>query len=159
MQHNFHDSKVRGDQGEAIVKRWLERRGNKITPAPEHLQRLGIDFTIDNDGLITTAEVKYDEAAQRTGNVFIETYSNEETGRLGWYYTSKANLLFYLVAPGTLYVASMKDLRDSAITTIPEARLRRVPNNRNGSVYHTSGYIIPTRHFAGACKWQFSVFT
>ena len=60
----------------------------------------GIDlFARDPEGRLVKIEVKHDERAAQTGRAFIETVSNDQTGRAGWVYSCEADVILYMV-PG-----------------------------------------------------------
>lgn len=157
MYHNFANSKALGDVGEKIVKDWLDKRGANVKPASLKLQRTGIDFTIEKHGVVSTVEVKYDARAQKTGNVFLETYSNEEADKKGWYYTSKARLLFYIVAPSDMYITTFQDLRGAGLLEHKAAKKKRARNKRGDKIYHSVGHVVPVEAFASVCAFWFKV--
>src|SRR5882724_1362383 len=57
-------------------------------------QASGIDgyFQLSNRDVVAF-EVKCEQ--QTTGNLFLETLSNKETGREGWFYTSQSDYVIY----------------------------------------------------------------
>lgn len=57
----------------------------------------GIDFVVEySNGQIRKFDVKMDSRIHSTGNMFIETYINKNSGKRGWYYTSKADSYCYI---------------------------------------------------------------
>ncbi len=57
----------------------------------------GIDFIINSKSKKILIEVKTDTQSSITGNIFIETVSNDKTGAIGWLHKSRADYVAYLV--------------------------------------------------------------
>lgn len=100
--HDFRASLRRGQAMEREVKFLLEELGFRTYPATKEEQLAGIDMTIrvrkdSLPGCMRSLEVKFDERAEETGNIFVELYSNEQSRRKGWAYTSTADVLLVVV--------------------------------------------------------------
>lgn len=96
-EHNFKDSKDKGDRYEAWFHRWaVGELGCKTEPTPDvAADKLGIDGV-----LRFPFQVKADEQAAATGNVFVETWSDKERNVRGWAYTTDARIWFFYLIPG-----------------------------------------------------------
>ena len=72
-----------------------------------------IDLLIHNDDeSVVSIEVKWDSRIADTGNLFIETITNEDTWQEGWFAYCKADFLFYGDSENKVfYVISLDDLR------------------------------------------------
>lgn len=98
LTRQFQESSEAEDAGMPLLVHYFESIGLKVIPANIKQQLSGIDFTvIRSNKQATTAEAKFDQVANRTGNFFIEIISNTNTGKLGWAITSKADDLYYCV--------------------------------------------------------------
>lgn len=72
-----------------------------------------IDLIAQKDGKETTIEVKWDNVINKSGNLFVETETDIDIGKKGWFKFCKADLLFYGDAKRNIfYVIKMSDLRD-----------------------------------------------
>lgn len=111
-------------------------------------QRRGIDRIYRNDDRKLAVEYKTDFLTQRTGNVFIETVSVDRTGKLGWAWTSQADIIVYLVAPNTIYIANPYDIRDHIEFWKQQYGERSVQNKS----YKSKGIPLPEKQFAKVCK-------
>lgn len=96
--HHFDDSLAMGKEGERIARAVLQQH------YPTYLvqeardmshQRFGYDFVLKRGTNLTLAEVKTDY--HQTPNVAIEIIHRMTDGyeKLGWFYSSKADILLY----------------------------------------------------------------
>ena len=93
---SFADDLLRGENGEDAVHNYM-RQWYDVEYATPFEQRQGLDATYTNQttGESHTVEVKVDEVAGRTGNVFIETISVDYPTKAGWVWTCQADQLIY----------------------------------------------------------------
>jgi hypothetical protein len=97
------------------------------------------------DGRITRAyQVKYDEIAHTTGNVFVETVSNDTTGAPGWALKCEASVIYYVIA-GMGMVIEIDPLRLKRMVPALQDRFRPQPVQNKG--YKTIGLIVPIDDF------------
>lgn len=143
---NFHESNAIGKQGEALVMQYLEASGWLATDCSGHklFQTLDIDIVASKGDVVRTIDVKTDR--HDTGNVFIETVSNDVKGTDGCIYASKADHWFYyFVASDRLLIFSPSEVVD-LIENANESQYRVVTHPttiRNKIVYHSHGLLIP----------------
>lgn len=140
------DAQLRdGERGERILDRRFAR-WYEIQPVADFLQRAGIDrlWKCRDTGREFWVEYKTDRRAAETGRIFVETVSVTTAGKLGWAYTSKAQLL-------VTYIPDQKVALVTQMTTIkrllPEW-LREYPQApaRNEG-YETIGLLVPIEDF------------
>ena len=86
-----------GRQYEQAIRKYFEEAwGWRFLAASKGGQQRGIDYFVTNlDGLVFSVEIKADFVAGRTGNIFVETWSNVATKKRGWAFTSCAQILLY----------------------------------------------------------------
>ena len=114
--HRYAESARRGAAGEARVLAHLhDAHGWRCEPAGMAEQWRGVDLRATlPDGSTCRVEVKCDARAQQTHRAFVETVSNDVTGRPGWAHTCEADWLLYFV-PGpnddVLYWLRPADIR------------------------------------------------
>ena len=150
--HVFKDSLVIGDQGEAIVYKYL-----KSLPSVEHLidvsnnkmyQEVDVDFLAKmKDSTELKIEVKTDTYS--SGNIYYETVSAEEVGSVGGFQKTTCDFMFYyFINMNTLYILKMDEYRkwfNSMEEEFIEKGYQKKPVNRrwNGSTYTSVGYAFP----------------
>lgn len=158
VTHDFEASKAAGVAGEQRVAALLRERGCIVTATAQADQWLGIDFYVTPPAGLPpyTLEVKTDRAAHRTGNVFVEILSNEETGRGGWARDCTADRLAYLVDESDIvYFFELPQLTKLAAGWERQARrgdrgfrVQRVSNRGpDGRPYTTVGVLVPQALF------------
>lgn len=95
----FSTQKAKGKKAEEKVKQHLQSRGNRIIDVSEdeEYQKKDIDFIVIKNGQKTTLEVKLDNSFDKTGNIFIEAYSDYGNYRSpGWIeYCEAKYICFY----------------------------------------------------------------
>ncbi len=93
-------------------------------------------------------EYKTDWKTATTNNVFIETISVDTAEKLGWFYTSRSQVLIYFVPQkGTIYCALFQKLRIILQPKLNQYPLRRIQNDG----YCTVGRLIPIDHYEPIC--------
>lgn len=115
----------------------------EVKAVPMELQKLGLDRIFTYKGTPKrrlSVEYKADEMAGLTNNAFIETLSNSSNGKLGWAYTSVAQLLVYYVPPmNRAAVINMVTLRDRLHEWTKKYQKRCCKNE----TYYSEGYLVP----------------
>jgi len=115
-----------------------------IRKTSRQMQRAGIDRVYRRNGKETRIEYKSDWTASKTGNVFIETVSVDSENKPGWAYTSRADILIYLLPDDDLvYVVKMKDIRSH----IKEWAKRYSEKSIQNQGYCTRGLPVPQMEF------------
>jgi len=154
MKFDFDTQLGKGEDWERQLDRHFQK-WFKIAPATMDQQRTGIDriFT-DANGRVLTVEYKSDERASSTGNAFVETVSVSTTGKQGWAYTCRADLLLYFL-PGDLliYVWKPEKLRRHLSKWECKYRTVSVPN----SGYVTKGILVPLAEFEQYAEQAISI--
>jgi len=153
--HNFDDSLPEGEKEESkldcFFAKWYE-----IKPVGMNKQRDGIDreWKCRKTKREFSVEYKADSKAAETGNVFIETVSVDTTGKPGWAYTSKAQLLVYFIPPdSTAYITPMTTIKTLLPDWIDAYREVSVPNGDGVTVkYNTKGLLVPLGDFKRQCE-------
>ena len=106
---------------------WLKKarphiRTDDVSDDPAYWEQ-DIDLVCQIDGHRLTIEVKADQLATTTGNLFLETVSVEAKPSPGWLALTKADLLFYYCAPPPAWAKSPYCKTDSLYIFVTE-RLR-----------------------------------
>ena len=135
----FIDDLAIGKRAEKLVAAALAARGHIVTDVSSNAtyQRIDIDFTLESkSGQKTTLEVKNDLRSAQTGNIFIETYNENNRARhgSGWYCYCEADYLaFVQEASKQAHIISMNDL------------INYIENNKPRTCHgaFSAGYIIP----------------
>jgi hypothetical protein len=133
-----------------MAEAWLDRffaRDYRIAAASEEEQRQGIDRWFCRNGCRRTLPVDYktDWKAAKSGNAYLETTSVDMTGKRGWAYTSRAEVLVYFV-PGldVIYLLKMLLVRRELPRWLREYG-PPLPAKNEG--YCTWGVCVPLREF------------
>lgn len=150
--HDFRESLSVGEHAEKRLRMWLLKKYGIFTePATVAQQRSGIDFEMRDHfcDWIGFGEVKFDVAAKKTGNVFVETTSNTTTGKDGWVFTSRSDCLFYVVDGVGIYQTTCKELvKMLDVVTAGNYKTGRARNNGYDSV----GVLVPLKTFSEWAK-------
>lgn len=81
-------------------------------PMAREFQLTSGDYVWNSDELTAWRVEHKCEYANTYGNLFIETFSNLSTGKLGWFFTNGADLLLYhFVRSGEVYLLRLPELR------------------------------------------------
>lgn len=143
----FRTDLARGQAGVSHFVCYLVKMGYAVQEHDLAEQHLG-DLTVSlPDGRAVTCEVKRDEKAEQTGNLFIETWSNHPV-KPGWVHTCEAELLVFLLPNRrTVYVMKFAELRehlDELISCSPRGEVaQRSAQQRND----TRGVPVPVAAF------------
>lgn len=150
--HNFKDSLVIGEIGEEKILNYLQRSEsvkNIIDVRNVKMyQELDVDLLVGmQGGEELKIEIKTD--TYRSGNIYYETVSAEETGSIGGFEKTTADYMFYyFINLQTLYILDMKQYRvwfkahQEAFDTA--GYQKKVKNARfNKTTYTSVGYAFP----------------
>lgn len=149
--HGFDEKRAIEDRWSAVLDGWLLESGHATRRATRAEEWEGADrVTLGGpDGAGIRIEYKCDERAGLTGNLFIETVSNDRTGRPGWAHSCRSDFLLYLVVPSTVLV-----FRPSCIRAALDGWALRYPTRAadNGG-YRTLGVYVPIHEAAERCEY------
>jgi hypothetical protein len=139
MIYNFVMQLERGKLGEDLVYKHLRKMTGMVVDVRDvaHWRSVDVDFLLFKDRMIWQLEVKTDDQICSTGNFFIETMSNIGYGKLGWFFVTKADWIYYVdVKNRECYILSMDYLRQ----VLPNVKkeYKRCKNEQ----YESEGYII-----------------
>lgn len=133
---------------DAIFSPWYHI---KVIPG-EQQRAIGYDrlYTDKETGRVFRVEHKCDWKTKTTGNVFIETVSKDTSGKPGWVYASKADILIYWpVGMGFICIASMKRVREKFLKDwLTQYHLASAQNE----TYTTKGILVPLDEFTSVCN-------
>jgi hypothetical protein len=156
MTYSFRQQLSRGAQGESVLDAYFADRWI-ITPASPSEQRHGIDrwfVSRTNPSRRVAIEYKTDRTAGRTHNAFIETVSVDTAGKLGWAYTSAAQmLLYYVPEEAQIYIIQLVNLRRALHGWLDRYPKRYIPNEG----YHTHGVLVPLTELQATARQVVSV--
>lgn len=148
-----------GDEGEKIVESYL-----RSLPETTFVWRMldvdeqykGVDIAWITKYSVKIVEVKTDYKGHITGNLFIETVSQVEENKKGWFYTSKADWLLYLFRHDLkLIIAPFDSLRRLDIMKYPEAETST--KTKDGRQWKTRGRLIVKAEFLSKVKDAYEV--
>lgn len=98
-------------------------------------------------------EVKWDQLIATTGNMFIETVSNIESNKDGWYKFCEADFLFYGDAENKLYyVFRFSELKEWVEAHKEEYKVATAADyGRDGIKKYSKGYLVPVESVKHLC--------
>jgi len=135
MSHTFAGGRAVEARYAPLLDDWLRSHGYDLRPASRDEEWRGIDRVVTaENGEPCHVEYKVDEVAKRTGRLFIETVSNDTSGRAGWAYTTEARWLFYLVVGERLYCIRPERMRALLPVWLDRYPLRRANNGDFGTI-------------------------
>lgn len=150
-RHNFYASRDAGKRGEAQLDRYFEQFYDvirELTLDEELLIAADRIFQIESTGHRVSVEYKTDDKATDTGNIFVETVSNDVSGAPGWAYSSLAQVIvIYLPREGFAYFANAVRIKQSLDTWRKVYLEKRVWNDG----YFTRGLCVPRPDFEAVC--------
>lgn len=148
IEYTFREQIDKGKQAEARLDEWFST-WYEIKQIPLEVERVEhFDRIFIRDGQEMRVEYKTDFQAHQTGNAFIETYSNIETNKPGWIYSSQADILVYFIPEAkSILIVRMMLIRMCIRHYLKVYRKRKCKNvNPNGSNYHSEGVLVPIRN-------------
>lgn len=131
--------------GEEIVADIFKKDGYTIQDVSENKewQESDVDLLVyKNNKLVHKIEVKTDEKALETGNVFIETKSNQS---LGWVWKTEADYIYIVIPNIKIYVL----YKDEFVAWFRENMYRyqsassKTTDKYGNFLYHTWGRLVP----------------
>lgn len=147
--HTFNNSKKVGDAGEATLDKFFKDKFN-IEEVDISQQKLGWDrvFTHLESGARASVEYKTDTQSHKTGNIFIEIWSNKESGKRGWAYTTTAQWLYYYVLGAEeVYIVDVVKLK-LYLKNWEKQFIIKGAKNPN---YSSEGMLVPIEIFKSIC--------
>lgn len=141
MVHSFKESKRVGDAGEAALDIHFSSKFD-IEDVDMTQQKLGWDriFTHKERGTRASVEYKTDTQSHKTGNMFLEIWSNKESGKRGWAYTTTAQWLYYYVlGAAEVYIVSVPQLK-LYLESWEKQFVKKSARNPN---YSSEGMLVP----------------
>lgn len=139
----------RGKDVEAYCDGFFERRGYRIevlSADEERRQKKG-DRRLWRGGRAVHVEYKSGLQTYHTGNVFLETISNDATGARGWVYTCHADYIVYAALLNRkLLVFEPETLRAAIPGLLRRFPVRKTGKGQNaglGRGYDTHGLVVP----------------
>lgn len=137
--HRFAESLTIEAQWAPTLDAWFGA-AYQLRLATVEEQWRGIDrVAIDDGGRCVGLDYKCDCRCVETGNLFIETVSNAQTGRPGWALTSEAMWLVYFVVPDHVLMFLTSQLR-AQLPNWAACCLERPAHNEG---YDTLGLCVP----------------
>ena len=131
--------------GEKELKRYFRELGIKYEDVTNNCKYWGKD--IDFITPAATIEVKWDSKLSATGNIFIETVSNTEKDKPGWFNICEADLIYYGDAVNKLfYIFKREQLAQYIEENKDNLKVKTAPDYYRGRVVkHSKGYVIPVK--------------
>jgi len=141
----FYNSLEVAKQGEKIVSEIFKNKGYTVVDVSheKEWQEVDVDLLVfKNDKLVNTIEVKFDEKALETRNIFIETKSNNGPG---WIWKTKADYIYIVIPKQKVYVLFRDEFVAWFCNIMHECKLRSSKTTDvNGKVlYYNWGRLIP----------------
>lgn len=142
--YSFVEQYERGLEGERVLDEyfsaWYEIREATIDQQKgEKIDRLFRPKGSERNTPWKKIEYKTDSRTDKTGNLFIETWSNYENRTYGWAYTTKADEIMYYALPDTVYILNKTELQQKLMGEWREVLPKFIRNPR----YTTVGLAIP----------------
>jgi hypothetical protein len=106
-------------------------------------QRLDVDLSVEDFGLVEVKANTYDDAA-----IFIETVRNAEAGRPGWAVWTQADyVLFFRAVMGNALLFPVDTFREWVIRRVKDFphKVTYTHTNALGTAYHSEGHIVPVQ--------------
>lgn len=96
-----------------------------------------------------TVEVKWDNRIGQTGNMFIETVTDLDKSKAGWFLFCQADYIYYGDSVNQLfYVFKTQDLRDFVATHYTQERKAADYNYRGLLKKVSQGMLVPIKEFS-----------
>ena len=136
--------------GEFELKKHLRAQGHKIEDVSNNPSYWSRDIDLIMDGS-TTIEVKWDDVISSTGNLFIETVSDTEKHKDGWYIFCEADKLYYGDAVAEVfYIFDFWKLKAHIEAHKAEYKERYAPDFGKDGIYkYSKGYLVPLESLKG----------
>lgn len=119
-----------------------------VTANPEYWDR-DIDFVVSSGSQSLTIEVKWDSRIASTGNMFIETVTDLDKCKGGWFTFCQADYIYYGDSVNQLfYVFKTDDLRQFVSSHMMEERKAADYNYRGVLKKVSQGMLVPIKEFS-----------
>ena len=123
-------------------------RVQDVTANPEYWNK-DIDFVVSSEAESFTVEVKWDNRISATGNMFIETVTDLDRCKEGWFSFCQADYIYYGDSYNQLfYVFKTNDLRDFVSSHYMEQRKAPDYNYRGILKKVSQGMLVPIKDFS-----------
>ena len=113
--NNFNMALAAGTKGEQIAASILESLGytlEEVTNKAEY-QKLDIDFIVNKGSDTFTLEVKADSRINQTNNICVETITNKQLMKRGWFFTTEAAYIAFVDTVGRrVHLVNTNELRE-----------------------------------------------
>lgn len=143
--YSFVEQLEMGEAGEQILDEYFSKWYDIKPATPQEQRQKKIDRWFRHKDSpnpnSTPIEYKTDDKTDRTGNLFIETWSNEGKRVPGWVYSTWADVVIYFALPDTLYIMKTMWLRSRVSEWQGTYGTRSVKNKG----YRTIGIPVPTK--------------
>ena len=137
--------------GEYKAQCYLRSQGYEVedtTLNPDFFDK-DIDFIATKGNEKITIEVKWDNRIHDTGNMFIETITDLDKNKAGWFLFCQADYIYYGDAKNNLfYVFKTDDLRQFMQNNPTQERKASDYNNRRQLKKISQGSIVPINEFS-----------
>ena len=136
--------------GEELINRFLKRFFEEVIPFPtDTVQELGDYTCISYKYGKRTVEVKND-TREVPENFFFESWSNKSSGKRGWAYKMKFDILiYYFQRAGDIYLMShVNDLKKHLFTNNRIESYKEVPQTKYRQRNDSYGRLIPISELA-----------
>ena len=156
--------------GELRAYNYLQDNGwtvQDVTNNPEFWDK-DIDFVVSSGSQSLTIEVKWDSRIHATGNMFIETVTDLDKSKCGWFSYCQADYIYYGDSYNQLfYVFKTDDLRKFVSSHMMEERKAPDYNYRGILKKVSQGMLVPIKQFSQSYdvqivildKWSQSNYT
>ena len=119
-----------------------------VTSNPEYWDK-DIDLIVSSGAQSLTIEVKWDSRISTTGNMFIETVTDLDKSKDGWFSYCQADYIYYGDSINQLfYVFKTDDLRKFVSSHIMEERKAADYNYRGILKKVSQGMLVPIKEFS-----------
>lgn len=138
--------------GEYELKRYLrEQQHQEIEDVSENPNFWYKDIDLINHTQNSTIEVKWDGVMNTTHNVFIETCSNIDSNKEGWFLFCQADYLYYGDAYNKVfYIFDFQKLKAHIEAHKNEYKIGKAADyNKQGIKKWSSGYLVPISTLQG----------
>jgi|GEM_PF-1358757 len=146
---SFNASKGYGEKGVKIVEQYLNGpRSTGFTlnvESNDGFRLLDVDLIYWNNNLrkLEMIEVKFDSHTY-SNNIFVETISNENTGKPGYIYSTEADYIYYLFDNSlVLYIIPVTDFRVWFIENIDRFHEVSSYTGEDKVLYKSIGKLVP----------------
>lgn len=137
--------------GELRVYNYLQDNGwnvQDVTHEESYFDK-DIDLIARKENLCLTIEVKWDSRICQTGNMFIETITDLDRSKAGWFLFCQAEYIYYGDSVNQLfYVFKTDDLRNYVSTHLTENRRAADYNSRGVLKKVSQGMLVPIKDFS-----------